>query len=111
MPDQDTQFQTHLYKVTTYNHRASLCKKIEVFINFSSLEIKDLLLTYNLHLNHTMLQVYAGFLGFLETWKNWNSPGISFWTPGLPEGVLSNRPCPCVCVSVCPSLNISETAH
>ena len=34
-----------------------------------------------------------------------------FWTPGLPKGVLSNRPCPCVCLSVCPSLNISETAH
>ena len=30
---------------------------------------------------------------------------------GLPKGVLSNRPCPCVHVSVCPSLNISETAH
>ena len=38
---------------------------------------------------------------------------FKFWTPGLPEGVLSNRPCPCVCVRVCvrPSLNISETAH
>ena len=23
-----------------------------------------------------------------------------FWTPGLPEGVLSNCPCPCVCPSV-----------
>ena len=36
-----------------------------------------------------------------------------FWTPGLPEGVLSNRPCTCVCqcVCVCPSSNISETAH
>ena len=32
----------------------------------------------------------------------------TFWTPGLPEGVLSNRPCPW---SVRPSLNISETAH
>ena len=38
-----------------------------------------------------------------------------FWISGLPEGVLSNRPCPCVspsmCVSVCLSLNISETVH
>ena len=35
-----------------------------------------------------------------------------FWTPGLPEGVLSNRLCgPCVRPSVCPSLNISKTAH
>ena len=24
----------------------------------------------------------------------------TFWTPGLPEGVLSNRPCPCVCLFV-----------
>ena len=23
-----------------------------------------------------------------------------FWTPGLPEGVLSNSPCPCVCLCV-----------
>ena len=34
-----------------------------------------------------------------------------FWNPGSPEGVLSNRPCPCVCQCVRPSLNISETAH
>ena len=27
-----------------------------------------------------------------------------FWTPGLPEGVLSNRPCSCVRVSVCVSV-------
>ena len=32
---------------------------------------------------------------------------LIYWTLGLPEGVLSNRPCPCVC----PSLNISETVH
>ena len=31
---------------------------------------------------------------------------ILFWTQGLPEGVLSN-----LCLCVCPSLNISETAH
>ena len=31
-----------------------------------------------------------------------------FWTPGLSEGVLSNRLCG---QSVCPSLNISETVH
>ena len=30
-----------------------------------------------------------------------------FWTPGLPEGVLSNRPSPWSVVR--PSLNISET--
>ena len=35
--------------------------------------------------------------------------GDRYWTPGLPEGVLSNRPCLCVCVCVRPSLNISET--
>ena len=35
----------------------------------------------------------------------------TFWTLGLPEGVLSNQPCPSVRWSVCPSLNISETAH
>ena len=43
-----------------------------------------------------------------------------FWTPGLPEGVLSNRPCPSVCVFVRPcvckylvdrSLVFSETLH
>ena len=36
-----------------------------------------------------------------------------FWTPGLPQGVLSNRPCPSVRGrwSVRPSLIISETAH
>ena len=42
-----------------------------------------------------------------------------FWTPSLHEGVLSNRPCPSVglsvclsvCPSVCPSLNISETVY
>ena len=34
-----------------------------------------------------------------------------FWTPGLHEGVLSNRPCPwSVRWSVRPSLKISETA-
>ena len=33
---------------------------------------------------------------------------ITFWTLGLPEGVLSIHPCG---PSVCPSLNISETAH
>ena len=32
-------------------------------------------------------------------------------TPGLSEGVLSNRPCLCVRVCVRPSLNISETVH
>ena len=36
---------------------------------------------------------------------------LIFWTPGLLEGVRSNRPCPCICVTVCLSLNISETAH
>ena len=38
-----------------------------------------------------------------------------FLTPGLPDGVHSNRPCPSVSLSVSasvsPSLNISETAH
>ena len=41
-----------------------------------------------------------------------------FWTPGLPQGVLSNCPCPSVHGwwsvgpwSVRPSLNISETAY
>ena len=34
-----------------------------------------------------------------------------FWTPGLPNGVHSNRPCPLVRPSVSQSLNISETAH
>ena len=29
-----------------------------------------------------------------------------FWTRGLPEGVLSNRPCPCVCLCVCPSVRL-----
>ena len=34
------------------------------------------------------------------------------WTPGLPEGVLSNHlPGPCVRLCVRPSLNISETVH
>ena len=40
---------------------------------------------------------------------------LPFWTPGLPEGVVSNRPCPLVRPSVGPSvgpsLNISETVH
>ena len=35
----------------------------------------------------------------------------TYWTPGLPEGVLSNRPCPSVCLcvrpSVCPSVRVS----
>ena len=35
-----------------------------------------------------------------------------FWTPGLPEGVLSNHPCLLVRLwSVGLSLNISETVH
>ena len=35
-----------------------------------------------------------------------------FWTPGLPEGVLSNRPFPwSVGPSVGPSFKISETVH
>ena len=40
-------------------------------------------------------------------------PFSLFWIPGLPEGVLSNRPCPLVSGpwSVRPSLNISETIH
>ena len=33
-----------------------------------------------------------------------------FWTPGLPEGVLSNCPCLLVRPSVGPSLDILETA-
>ena len=37
----------------------------------------------------------------------WVISSFLFWTPGLPEGVLSNRPCPSVVRS--PSLNISET--
>ena len=37
---------------------------------------------------------------------------MTFWTLGLPEGVLSNRPCPSVVgPSVRPSLNISETVY
>ena len=40
---------------------------------------------------------------------------LLFWTPGLPDGVHGNRPCPLVRPSVSPSfrpsLNISETAH
>ena len=41
---------------------------------------------------------------------------VDFWTPGLPEGVLSNPPCPLVRPSVRwsvrgPSVNISETIH
>ena len=47
--------------------------------------------------------------------KKWNLPRIRwnyFWTLGLPEGVLSNRPCPwSVGPLVRPSLNISETVH
>ena len=38
-----------------------------------------------------------------------------FWTPGLPDGVHGNRPCPSISPSVSPSvrpsLNITETAH
>ena len=42
----------------------------------------------------------------------WDISSFLFWTPGLPEGVLSNRPCPLVRPwSVRPSLNISETVH
>ena len=37
--------------------------------------------------------------------------GFKYWTPGLPDGVLSNCPCPSICSLVRPSLNISETAH
>ena len=44
---------------------------------------------------------------------------LLFWTPGLPEGVLSNRPCPWSVRGLSvrgpsihgPSLNISETVH
>ena len=36
---------------------------------------------------------------------------ILFWTPGLPDGVHCNRPCPSVRPLVRPSLDISETAH
>ena len=45
---------------------------------------------------------------------------LPFWTPGLPEGVLSNRPCPSIGPSVRPSvfkylrdgsLDFSETLH
>ena len=44
--------------------------------------------------------------------KFWLNFLYIFWTPGLPEGILSNRPCPLVRgQSVGPSLNISETAH
>ena len=40
------------------------------------------------------------------------SRGTIFWTPGLPDGVLSNHPCPSVVrPSVGPSLDISETVH
>ena len=28
----------------------------------------------------------------------------NLWTPGLPDGVLGNRPCPSVRPSVCPSV-------
>ena len=31
----------------------------------------------------------------------------TFWTPGLPVGVYSNRPCPSVCPSVYPSIRLS----
>ena len=31
---------------------------------------------------------------------------ISFWTPGLPDGVLGNRPCPSVRPSVLPSFRL-----
>ena len=34
-----------------------------------------------------------------------------FWTPGLPDRVHSNRPCPSVSPSVSLSLKISQTAH
>ena len=40
-----------------------------------------------------------------------NNCNTTFWTPDLPEGVLSNRPCPSVSPSFSPSLNILETAH
>ena len=43
--------------------------------------------------------------------KNLYSGLYSFWTPGLPDGVHGNRPCPTVSPLVCLSLNISETAH
>ena len=36
---------------------------------------------------------------------------VCFWTSVLPDRVHSNRPCPSVSPLVCPSLNISETAH
>ena len=36
---------------------------------------------------------------------------LSLWTPSLHNGVLSNRPCLLVSVSVGQSLNISETDH
>ena len=48
----------------------------------------------------------------LKIKNNFITRPASFWTLGIPEGVLSNRPCPSAGgPSVRPSLNISETAH
>ena len=70
---------------------------------------------------------FSSFLINAKDWQKLDLDGLlnlSFWTPGLPEGVLSNHPCLSVCVSVRPcvrpsvfkylrdrSLVFSETLH
>ena len=51
---------------------------------------------------------FCGVGNYMYSRRAKNLPGgsILFWTPGLPEGVLSNRPCPCVRVSVRVSVRV-----
>ena len=48
---------------------------------------------------------YLNQVGKINAHENFKNSHV-FWTPGLPEGVLSNRPSPCVCVSMCVSVRL-----
>ena len=46
---------------------------------------------------------YVSWSSLAQIWSLWRY----FWTQGLPNGVLSNRPCLSVCLSVRPSVLLS----
>ena len=82
-----------------YNYVASLLEGM--------IREKIYLLSVNFHQQRKTLDItkltYFNIQKALFSRRGKNYIFGNFLTLGLPEGVLSNRPCPCVCLSACVS--------
>ena len=84
------------YRIILFLSMSTYAVSLTMLYNFK------LIVGTSLYQNHISLQLYIRMDFLIAKLKK--VMAYIFWTPGLPEGVLSNRPCPSVRPSVCVSV-------